>query len=148
MGDSGENISGPKAIGRRVSKCLRHPITLTPIGLTYRLNNLAACQLLVGVGWVDDLLLCIVDDSESREAVSGSELPAPARADGISTTDVAAGVGLSGWAALDLEGARSVLDGIIDTKSPGADTASLYCCQCVDQVRRVRKHVRRHASCW
>jgi hypothetical protein len=112
------------------------------------LDDLAACQLLVGVGWVDDLLLCVVDDSESCKTVASSKLAAPARADGISPTNVAAGVGLSGWAALDLEGARSVLDGIIDTKSPGADTASLYCCQCVDQVRRVRKHVRRHASCW
>lgn len=88
-----------------------------------RLDDLSGdTQLLVSVAGVDDLLLRVVDDSEGREAVRGTELVAPAGRDGVSAADVAAGVGLSSWLARDLKCARGG-DGVgFDAEVPGADT--------------------------
>lgn len=67
----------------------------------------------VGVGWVDDLLLGVVDDSERGEAIAWAKLARPAAADGVLAADVAAGVGLASRRALDLEGARGDSAGVL-----------------------------------
>lgn len=54
-----------------------------------RFDDLAGVELNVGVSRIHDLLLLVVHDGESGEALVGSELPGPASADGVWAADPA-----------------------------------------------------------
>ena len=85
------------------------------------LDNLVSIQLGVGVSWVDDEFLGVVDDSESSEAIAGTELARPASADGVWAADVAAGalVGSAGAGNGELAGRGGRGVGV-DGEGPGA----------------------------
>ena len=50
-------------------------------------DHFSSVELHIGVGWVDDLPLAIVDNSKGRKALVRTELTRPAGADGVWTAD-------------------------------------------------------------
>jgi hypothetical protein len=86
-----------------------------------RLHDLAGIQLLVGVGWVDDELLGVVDDRERGEAIASTELTRPASANRVTTADIAGRIGLARRGTFDLERASSCWCGVgVDGETPCA----------------------------
>lgn len=90
-----------------------------------RLNNLSSLDLLIGISRPDNLSLGR-NNRESGESISGAELAAPARGDGVVAALDGAAVALRGLAALDdeLAGGGSALVGV-DLEVPGAGAVVL-----------------------
>jgi hypothetical protein len=86
-------------------------------------DDLAAGELGVGVGRVDDELALVVDDGEGGEALAGAELAAPAGGNGVVAALERAAVGGGGVLGLDGVGARDALGGAgagLDAEEPVA----------------------------
>lgn len=86
-----------------------------------RLDNIAALNLLVGVGRPDDLAGLVVDNGKGGEAIALTELAAPAGGDGVPTAGDRATIGVRGSVALHNVVARGSSAGAgVDAEVPCA----------------------------
>lgn len=86
-----------------------------------RLDDIAAVELLIGVSGPDDLARVVVDNGEGGEAISRTELAAPAGGDGVDTAGRGATVTLGSRGALnDVSAGLGGTGANLDAEVPGA----------------------------